>query len=398
MGLKSRSFMTPSGLRLSIPTVPRAKRWKPSIVATLSAVDEALKRTDPTLRPALRAADVLGATVREIAALAAKHRALRRMPLWLDYHIYKTLGRKGLVRALGERFTWADWEKIVTKYGQSYVEYSKQHAGLVSRQLRVPVFSQAINAMDTSTPTERTLQHFPPTVAGSVYSVLAQALRGRCDSELVRDSDLGNKLDSRWLSGWMTDVLHSPLSYLCGSDGCLAVSILLDCSSSTQRYSGLLWHAASSLNSALRDAGHATAVDCWGSKPIHAVHDQGPLVGWDTPTERMHWRRPQVLNENTALVVACNPRLQRLQATAPMDRQRIAIVITDGDLDPNDERKFLELASVPCVYWEVRGPRPSAKSFQMRNGQHWAWRAYSDREGVYYDAQELAAFSQRLRD
>jgi hypothetical protein len=201
-----------------------------------------------------------------------------------------------------------------------------------------------------------------PVVDHPEIRAFADRLRGRAKRTVKRD-DEGSLVRGRSIAQWAAGAYRTPLGTQQPAKAPLAVSILIDVSSSTERIKGDIWDAATALAQAVCDAGHKVGIDAWGSRTAKTPK---PLVAWGEPIKNF---RPLDLDPNTMLRHSALPLMGRLQASAPVGYQQVCIVITDGATQEGDRADFLRLAKVPSIYWVIAPTTMEAHDLLPRDGE-----------------------------
>ena len=212
----------------------------------------------------------------------------------------------------------------------------------------------------------------------------ADELTASSDNGWCPAPDTGSFVHASQVAPWRGGLVRSPLADRYEADAPLAVAVLVDTSGSTCSILDPLWLGACALVKALRDAGHAAALDWWDDLGVKPSMDTRPLLGWH---EREDLIRPcsDSLRGGTMLAKSCLPRMARLLGTAPVGVRRACVVVTDGQTDANDRVQFLEAAQAPCVYIVVSSPIFKAKTLLPPETEGWAARIASDGSDIMRD-------------
>jgi hypothetical protein len=194
----------------------------------------------------------------------------------------------------------------------------------------------------------------------------------------------GSFVQTKLLAPWRGGLVRTPLAERHEADAPLAVAVLVDRSGSTSAIVEPLWQAACALVKALRDAGHAAALDWWDDIGIPAGKASRPLLGW-YEAEQLFEPPEKSLVGGTLLKQSCLPRMVRLFDSAPVGVRRACVVVTDGCTRDSDRHQFLKAAQAPCAYIVVDGLTSQPQRFLPPETEGWAARIASDGSDIMRD-------------
>lgn len=406
---------------LKKPRMARARYWSLEIQGIIADVD-CYVRADPKGERVRDAWEALLLTQRLVDLRVIERRLSKNGRTWLDTWLYQRGGVRLYARRLCGVWTWDDWDAIVPRSpgceGEGHATKSGRPQGESSNsRWTQEAFLKGAHRCSSDWKRHDILQHLDQVTHARAAS-LKFATPKSLVSELTRDdraftsrpcpplslsmvafaSELTASSDNAWcpapetgsfvrssqLAPWRAGLVRSPLADRFEADAPLAVAVLVDRSGSTKWSLEPLWHGACALVKALRDAGHAAALDWWDDIGVQSGNGSGALLGWHETEQLLQPKIGSVFG-GTELAKSCLPRMARLLATAPVGVRRVCVVVTDGGTCAEDREQFLEAAQAPCVYIIVNDQIHYAMTRLPPETEGWAARIASDGSDIMRD-------------
>ncbi len=406
---------------LKKPRMARARDWDLEVQGIIADVD-CYVRADPKGELVRDAWEALLLTQRLVDLRVTERWLNKSGRTWLDTWLYQRGGVRLYARRLCGVWTWADWDAIVPRSpgceGDGHVTESGRPQGESSNSYgTAEALLKGAHRCASDWKRQDILQHLDQ-VTHARAAALKYPQPKSLVSELNRDGraftsrpcpplslpmlafaseltangdtgwhpapDSGSFVHSSQLAPWRAGLVRSPLAERQEADAPLAVAVLVDRSGSTSYLLEPLWHGACALVKALRDVGHAAALDWWDDIGVQSGNGSGALLGWHETAQLLQPTRGSSFG-GTELAKSCLPRMARLLATAPVGVRRVCVVITDGSTCAKDRVQFLEAAQAPCVYIVIHEPIHYAKSFLPPETEGWAARIASDGTDIMRD-------------